>query len=384
MDLQQYEKIMRFLTLEEKIKTNILDSCKHDSSLDQSWSALMLIIKHGGTYNTDTILDILIEYSNLDYKNKNGNTALMLATDHGKDKIVEKLISKGGADVNLVDNNNCTALIIATCYSLPTTIITNVVSPVLEDKNIKWVNNSTTNIERIVDLLLDNDADINKVSKDGKTALMHCIDNPENDDINFNIIKKLIERKANLNTMDHTNSTPLTIALDMYPINNQRTIDIVTMLLAYGADPDTDTYRNSPLILAIIFHSQALINIILDYSTKYTQTSLLTPELYIGMDKTNILETIKLLLDKGADINAKDVSYCTPLMYACSYCKNAEVIKLLLDRGADKKLKNIHNHTAYSICKKNVRIPIETTNLLKTEINNNSSSNIFSEFLFGD
>ena len=42
---------------------------------------------------------------------------------------------------------------------------------------------------------------------------------------------------------------------------------------------------------------------------------------------------IKLLLEKGANINIKDKNGYTPLMWACKY-NHTEIIELLLDKGA--------------------------------------------------
>ena len=42
---------------------------------------------------------------------------------------------------------------------------------------------------------------------------------------------------------------------------------------------------------------------------------------------------IKLLLEKGANINIKDKNGYTPLMWSCKY-NHTEIIELLLDKGA--------------------------------------------------
>uniref|UniRef100_A0A6G6ABJ9 Ankyrin repeat-containing protein n=1 Tax=Borely moumouvirus TaxID=2712067 RepID=A0A6G6ABJ9_9VIRU len=52
---------------------------------------------------------------------------------------------------------------------------------------------------------------------------------------------------------------------------------------------------------------------------------------------------IKLLLDKGADINAINIYGRTPLISACIYdnkCDNLETIKLLLEYWPNINLKN--------------------------------------------
>lgn len=61
----------------------------------------------------------------------------------------------------------------------------------------------------------------------------------------------------------------------------------------------------------------------------------LTP-LHLAARFSKILEAIELLLDKGANINARDTLFdWTPLHYAASHSNMPSVIELLINRGAD-------------------------------------------------
>lgn len=80
----------------------------------------------------------------------------------------------------------------------------------------------------------------------------------------------------------------------------------------------------------------------------------------------NLPQAIKLLLDKGADINARDASGKTPLMQAAE-SKGSEIISLLISKGArvndqDNKGKTPLMHTMPD----NVRVD-EADSLIKTE-----------------
>ncbi|NLL37296.1 MAG: hypothetical protein GX256_07230 [Fretibacterium sp.] len=45
---------------------------------------------------------------------------------------------------------------------------------------------------------------------------------------------------------------------------------------------------------------------------------------------------VEALLEAGADVNAEDGMYMTPLMLAASWCKsNSEVLRILINAGAD-------------------------------------------------
>ena len=56
-------------------------------------------------------------------------------------------------------------------------------------------------------------------------------------------------------------------------------------------------------------------------------------------------EVISFLLDRGADIEAKDDNGDTPLFSAAFFNDNLEVVSVLLDRGADINAKNKYGRT---------------------------------------
>ena len=58
----------------------------------------------------------------------------------------------------------------------------------------------------------------------------------------------------------------------------------------------------------------------------------------------NDIKTVKALLDKGADVNVKDNSGSTPLIYAARNGRT-EVLKALIDKGAEVNAKDINGNT---------------------------------------
>lgn len=65
----------------------------------------------------------------------------------------------------------------------------------------------------------------------------------------------------------------------------------------------------------------------------------------------NKVGAARLLLDHGADINARGSSGVTPLMTAASR-GHVESVRLLLDRGADRQMKNSSGQTALALANK--------------------------------
>lgn len=141
---------------------------------------------------------------------------------------------------------------------------------------------------------------------------------PENEDINYNIIKFLIDHGAN---PAHSKS----IILQYFCIKYKIIKNIVRMLVDNGADLQLKGHR-----------------------------FLMTHILSGNKDLTNI----KILLDLGVDVNAKNGK---PLILAVEFANKPyamSVTKLLLENGADPKLdgslalvKAIENEFDYSIIK---------------------------------
>ncbi|MGB8367217.1 MAG: ankyrin repeat domain-containing protein [Candidatus Babeliales bacterium] len=131
----------------------------------------------------------------------NWETPLMRSVMRNNTEIVELLL-KNGADPNLNDRYNQTALMIA----------------------VEW-----GNID-LVTLLIEHNANIGHQDCLGQTALMNATKYG-----NINSVALLIEHNANINHQDRWGQTALTEAAQK---NNKK---IVTLLLENGANPDVQT-----------------------------------------------------------------------------------------------------------------------------------------------
>ncbi|MCB1143104.1 MAG: ankyrin repeat domain-containing protein [Leptospiraceae bacterium] len=63
--------------------------------------------------------------------------------------------------------------------------------------------------------------------------------------------------------------------------------------------------------------------------------------------KEGDLQLVKLLIDRGANVNATTPDGHTALMYA-SYNRYPEIVKVLIEHGANVNAKSIQGHTALS------------------------------------
>jgi ankyrin repeat protein len=60
--------------------------------------------------------------------------------------------------------------------------------------------------------------------------------------------------------------------------------------------------------------------------------------------KDDIPDLARLLLDRGADVNAQDQNHATPLLLAAER-RMDDIARILLEHGADPNVKNIRGKT---------------------------------------
>jgi ankyrin repeat protein len=124
---------------------------------------------------------------------------------------------------------------------------------------------------------------------------------------------------------------------------------IIAALLKAGADPNaagSDTKASAQL--AAEQQKPDLLRVFLDNKlspdwTNRNRESLLSIAAALGN-----IEPVKLLTDRGANLNLQDDEGFTPLMNACQN-RHVEVVRLLVSKGADKSLKSKYGDTALSL-----------------------------------
>lgn len=264
--------------------------------------------------------------------------------------------------------------------------------------------------EAIVKMLLARGAKINLKNQDGYTPLVLAAENGHED-----IVKLLLERGADIRVGQdmegfqkhfeaatykeqdtHGYLRPLRDACEkkdeyiqvpvfMWAIKNQQE-NIIKLLLDRGMEIDLkkkygpillhwaatgghkDTaewlidrgvkvdsrigrYWNgrTPVSMAVVYGNEAIIKLLLengaDIEAKddYNCTPLL-----LAVVKKGNTDIIKLLLENGADIEAKDNNGRTPLLWAVIKRRNEDTIKLLLGNGADVTTKDNDGWTPLS------------------------------------
>jgi ankyrin repeat protein len=202
-------------------------------------------------------------------------------------------------------------------------------------------------------LLLDHGANVNLVARSGRTALIvAAFANPSAD-----VVRMLLGKGANVAVMDQRKFTPMSAAT--YG-NDTGTI---RLLLDASADINTpDTFIGlTPLINAAGNRNLEAVKLLLAKGANVNAVSKTEnlPRIQTGIVEfggfTPLLmavpfgppEIVKTLIDAGAKVNVQDYRGFTPLMLAAAADQaNPETVKLLLARSADPQPKSRAGETA--------------------------------------
>ncbi|XP_071154184.1 serine/threonine-protein phosphatase 6 regulatory ankyrin repeat subunit B-like [Mytilus edulis] len=337
------------------------------------------------------------EYS-LNIRNKYGQTPLHVACIHRRYNII-KLLLNNNCDINAVDNNNKSALSLASeigdeeivlqldnnnadvnisnCTSQSPIHIacefgyTKIVKTLLRTCSINlgdsnnctplYLSSKYGRID-IVQLLISKNADINYTDNDNRTPLLVACEAAHID-----IIKLLIDNKVDINLGNNNNETPLHIAC------KQGDGNIAQLLITHGADVNCfDNEGQTPLHLASnVYIVETLIRN--NCNTNITDIGNKTP-LFVYC-KQGKFDDICLLIDNDADINICDNTGQSPLHAACNSNADAYIIvKMLINKNSALNTTDNRNRTPLMIACENGKhdiVQILIDNKADVNISNN-------------
>ncbi|KAI4491033.1 hypothetical protein M0802_010536 [Mischocyttarus mexicanus] len=278
---------------------------------------------------------------NKDFQTKDGHTLLIMATKEGQLEIVKYLCNMG-VDVNERSSRNSTALHFVKENSSDS--IMEIVQLLIDNgAEIDAVNSfGYTPLQcalddhhyKIAKLLIEKGADINKIYTNTHYArqrlngtLLHWASRNYNSD---KTMKFLIENGANINDTEYDGRTPLCLL-----VKHGGTPEMVKFYVENGANLE-NMGGGSPLYWAIYSHNIQLQALLIELGTDVNGIIDSHDDLKAPLHLTYDISIIKLLIDKGANVNIKDKYGCTPL----HYLRNISVAKCLVENGADIHAKN--------------------------------------------
>ena len=341
----------------------------------------------------ETVRVLLVHGADVTARDDTHSTPLHLTSSVGCSEIAQLLIEHG-ADVNALDGNHMTPLhLVFTSVSVNTggaTLVTARGRTDVEEQNffssfdsnfgvkiaqlllkhgadVTAQNNTHTTplhlalssgVPEIVQLLIEHGADINTPDGDHKMPL-HLARSPD-------IVRLLIKNGADVNALDGDHSTPLHLA------SSSKSLETVRLLIEHGADVNArDGSDKTPLHLL----SHPLASHPVGAKSEYDPITPITPESTESTEspespkspesepefefeapprrrfafryRWTIEEAAHVLIQHGADVNARDETYSTPLhVAASSYVRGSlKVVRLLLKHGANVDAKDDRGRT---------------------------------------
>nr|ADC35938.1 ankyrin 23/unc44-like protein [uncultured bacterium 70] len=192
---------------------------------------------------------------------------------------------------------------------------------------------------QMIALLLEAGADANVVDKQGETALMTAARVGSVDSV-----KTLLDRGATVDTRDPAfQQTALMVAVrDNHP-------DVVKLLVDRGAQVNVQTRTGDapswilPNSVPGFGHGIGIVRGGLpDRGSRYLIPGAMTPLLYAARDGR--IESAKVLLAAGAEIDHTDANGITPLLMAITN-NHVDMARFLIDRGANVKAVDWYGRT---------------------------------------
>lgn len=287
----------------------------------------------------ETVAIALIEKkANVDSQDDNGDSPLILASKYNLNKICKSLI-KNKANVNLHCNDSF-------------------------DKKTALMFACSEDNREIAELLIDQGAELDYKDYSGNTALMHCVNYyyyyevPGQYDNGgwLAIMEKIIEKGSDINLQNARGMTVLHWAVSV-----QR-IDMMEKLIKAGANLELKSKGYTVLHQAVndnlvdiaykLIDAKADVNSISGHDgifiTNNKKGSFVDFSILMSACKTNNVELINKLIKHGANVNYQTYDGITVLMIACLQPNDS--VKILLDNGADINVNSELFGTALLIC----------------------------------
>ncbi|KAK4442326.1 ankyrin repeat-containing domain protein [Podospora aff. communis PSN243] len=295
--------------------------------------------------NKEAIQTLLDKGANIEGKIAR-RTPLISAVKHGHEGAVRLLLAQG-ANIEGLDDEDYTPLV----HAVQTHKHMNVVTALLENKadpNVRYSYDKRTPLHDVVyrrpriqldemaDLLIKYGADIEARDYKGMTPLCYAVSVLATESVEF-----LIEKGADVESRDIYGWRPLFWAIAPEGLTSEPRI--VTALLDFGqADIEaTENIGRTPLMVAAGWGNQTSIRLLIDRGADInsrSQDGRTALHFAVGSDSFWSKEErdgrIEALVELGADIDAVDPDGRTPLSIAAEY-KMEPAVRLLVEKGAE-------------------------------------------------
>lgn len=274
-------------------------------------------------FNDDPrVMELLLKRgASLEWVPKNGQTALEYAAHYNRNPAIPTILLNYGADLHIQESRKTIPLEMAARYNTNPEMVAILLEH--EGRLPRYSEDADTALHGaaalnpdpgVVTLLLDSGFDVNRPGDAGHTPLHKSTWNKDSAEIS----RILIDRGADIEAKSAGGKTPLFVAL------LRQNVEVAAMLLERGAQTQVvDSGGNFPLAQAVYAtngsytseETKATIELLIQHGANIEQRS---PDGQTALHKATIRNVVlmKLLLDMGANPNAKDKNNKTPCQLA--------------------------------------------------------------------
>ena len=190
--------------------------------------------------------------------------------------------------------------------------------------------------------LVEKGVDTNAVILLVKTPLTHAV---EQEDVNYDIVKLLLDSKAEINMPD---KTPWGMKA-LHTVCAKGLVDIAELFVATGADINVkDNGSMVPLHFAARYNQVEMVKYLLNKNAYVHATDNCgkTP-LHRAIEERNF-DIVELFLEAGADINCADNNGWTPIFHSVFF-HHIDMVQFLILNGADVNYLNDYDESPLHI-----------------------------------
>ncbi|XP_077297906.1 uncharacterized protein LOC143919454 [Arctopsyche grandis] len=264
-----------------------------------------------------------------------GQTPLHFAFERGNIEVINVLL-ENGADEQLRSNDGKTLLHFVSSYTETSKILLEKgFDPNEPDKygDTPFMIAVRWRKHDLIELMLDYGANPNIRNKKGNTSLFDIVEHGD-----IETLKVFLDR-ADLNMTNIDGETALCRSIVV------RKPEMFNLLLEHGADPTiTNKHKNTVIHTIVEFNEVERFKSILNKGVNLNICDVDGFSLLHYAVKNVNIEIFQLLLDENVDLNIPNNHGETPIFYAIRCC-NYKAVELLLERGADTNMVNKNGDT---------------------------------------
>jgi ankyrin repeat protein len=207
----------------------------------------------------------------------------------------------------------------------------------------------------LVSLLIDHGADLEATTtKEGMTPLLLACEDPNTP---LSIIERLVAANADVEALDQNKMTPL-----LFVCGSRK--EVVEYLVESGANIEAKGGQVNlpPLHQAAGYDNDAVVKYLIQKGADLTSTDEHGETAVHRASKMCALDALRVLIAKGANVNAVNTLDDTPLHLVIEYWEKGdenlvEIVEFLLASGANPQAKNDEDLSPFEVLEQSVDIP---------------------------